>query len=972
MSRKKKNPNLWKPKRRGGLLAVLGGCVLLAALTLGVMFLLSDELAGRPSDVVISEVMTANAAAWPTEDGRFYDWLELWNRSDHSVELGGYRLSDAPDIRGAYILPEMELAAGERALFFCTAEQDENVLRTNFLMNKDGVSLALFDEKGGVLDAVKVPALRKGEVYARDEEGDGWSVTRDFTPGMENTAAAHRRLRIRPEESGPIRINELMASNYSSAADEDGDSSDWIELYNEGAESVPLAGWSLAEGAEAGGQIWEFPDVSIGPGEYLLVYASGKNRLEGELHAGFKLSAEGETLYLLDADERIASAVTFERMGRDVALARTGDGSFTTAYAPSPGRANGRDTGEVAAAVPLSQNDAGVYVNEVVCSMCGGADWAELYNAGGAAVDLSGWWLSDDPADPRGWAIPEGTGIAPGGYLLFVLGGDGATSAQKKFPCADFSLGLDGEALVLSRPDGTAVDSVALDNQRRNVSYGRSEARGTYRYFPEMTPGAANPDTSYGAVTAEVEVSPSGGRMDGPVTVEMKAQNGAAIYYTTDGSEPDRSAKRYEGPIELSSNAVLRAAALAEDALPSETVNNTYVFDEISDFRLVCVSGEPSSLSRRNGVLNTGSKKKLTVGVEIYEADGERMIDQNCELRVSGHYTTKDLYPQKAFRLKAERQYGEPKFQARLFNGRDYEEYEAIVIRASGQDSREAFMRDALLTSLAVDTEVFYQEYEMCIAYVNGEYWGLYYMREHIDEDSLCQFEGWDPDAASIDILEDTKMNRTQGSSETYWDMMRFVRSQGLASDENVEKLRQWCDIENYLDYVALEIYTEQEDLGNVRAYRNANGDGLWRWVVADLDLSFINDKNNVSMWLSDGNGIGSITKQDNTLFRELMRNEKMRDYFLTRFGELLATTFSAERVGPMIENQYNLISEEMKRTTKRWEWKYETWQKRARTMYNYAMSRPAKLLDYLQRGFHLSDEQMQHYFGETIAASKK
>ena len=108
------------------------------------------------------------------------------------------------------------------------------------------------------------------------------------------------------EFSGNVVINEFLAANVSTNGlrDEDGDLEDWIELYNRGGTAVNLGGWSLTDDAEQPG-LWVLPAVTLGPGQYLLVFASGKDRSPtngGNLHANFKLSAAGQYLGLFNAN----------------------------------------------------------------------------------------------------------------------------------------------------------------------------------------------------------------------------------------------------------------------------------------------------------------------------------------------------------------------------------------------------------------------------------------------------------------------------------------------------------------------------------------------------------------------------------------------------------------------------------------------------------------------------------------------
>ncbi|XAL98698.1 CotH kinase family protein [Phycisphaeraceae bacterium D3-23] len=99
-------------------------------------------------------------------------------------------------------------------------------------------------------------------------------------------------------------ITEFLASNDSVLDDEDGDSSDWIEIYNAGDTALDLDGWHLTDDADDLTQ-WAFPSVSLDPGEYLVVFASNKDRADAdgtELHTNFALSAGGEYLALVEAD----------------------------------------------------------------------------------------------------------------------------------------------------------------------------------------------------------------------------------------------------------------------------------------------------------------------------------------------------------------------------------------------------------------------------------------------------------------------------------------------------------------------------------------------------------------------------------------------------------------------------------------------------------------------------------------------
>ena len=138
-------------------------------------------------------------------------------------------------------------------------------------------------------------------------------------------------------------INEFMASNGETLSDENGDFPDWIEIYNPTGESVDLLGWSLTDDA-AELDKWEFPDVSLASGEYMVVFASSKDRMTGELHTNFKLSAGGEYLGLVDSDLLVVHAYepTYPGQSKDQSYGLVSGvvGSDTLFLEASPGSAN--------------------------------------------------------------------------------------------------------------------------------------------------------------------------------------------------------------------------------------------------------------------------------------------------------------------------------------------------------------------------------------------------------------------------------------------------------------------------------------------------------------------------------------------------------------------------------------------------------------------------------------------------------
>jgi hypothetical protein len=140
-----------------------------------------------------------------------------------------------------------------------------------------------------------------------------------------------------------IVINEIQASNLETIPDEDGDFEDWIELHNRGNSAVNLAGFALSDD-QADSMKWIFPGVILAPDEYLVVFASDKNRLEpsNTLHTNFKISSAGEPVLLTNPEGEIIDQVPPVMHAADLSFGRmpNSSGNFLYLSTPTPGALN--------------------------------------------------------------------------------------------------------------------------------------------------------------------------------------------------------------------------------------------------------------------------------------------------------------------------------------------------------------------------------------------------------------------------------------------------------------------------------------------------------------------------------------------------------------------------------------------------------------------------------------------------------
>lgn len=294
--------------------------------------------------------------------------------------------------------------------------------------------------------------------------------------------------------SGPVRINEVMSSNRTSITLADGSAPDWIEVINISDKAVSLEGYTLTKSANDS-RTFTFPAVTLNAGECVLVYADGKLREDAseDFHAPFRLSSAGDTLMLFNAGGTAIDTVNIASLGADQSYVRTDTRSWQLSTQPTPGLSN---TTENYLALHQVVENSPVVLSEIMSVNTSTYadengqyhDYIELYNRSGEAVDLSGWYLTDDPQNLRKWRFPA-CSLGSGEYMV-VFASKLDRSEDVAHLHTNFSLSSEGEQVLLVNAEGRIMDRVDFDLLKANVAYSLSADGNWYSGTP--TPGQAN------------------------------------------------------------------------------------------------------------------------------------------------------------------------------------------------------------------------------------------------------------------------------------------------------------------------------------------------------------------------------------------------------------------------------------------------------------------------------------------------
>ncbi|HIA35543.1 MAG TPA: hypothetical protein EYN89_02130 [Flavobacteriales bacterium] len=575
---------------------------------------------------------------------------------------------------------------------------------------------------------------------------------------------------------------------------------------------------------------------------------------------------------------------------------------------------------------------AQVYINEFMASnktaywdndLKAYSDWIELYNAGNTIVDLNGYYITDNLKQSYKWMIPEGVIINPKGYIL-LWADRGAESNH-----LGFALNINKESIALYSPELLLVDLIKYSGQVPNISYGRCFDGGKdWGYFGEHTAGRSN-GKGRGAINLKATPPPILSLEGGiyPLTTRLSIfhNQNVKIRFTTDGSDVKYDSPEYTEEMLLNSTTVIKAKAYQDGKLPSITVTSTYIIEQPRSMPVVSLVSDRSNLwDDEMGIYVNGNGYKDNYWrtanyqqfwhrpshIEYFSHKEELSYAANTEMKVFGSFTSR--YGQKPLTIYFQ---DEPFQKWKVFRSRGLAPYHSLVLRNSGQDWIRTMICDGLVNSLVIGAlDLDAQAYRPSVVYLNGEYWGIYNIREKVNEEHFGNIYNIDPSR----ILLQKRLGST--GQEEVDSLISYVLTHDLRETAHLEYVKGRIDIDEYLNYLIAEFYSANMDWpkNNVRMWKKKGSNGKWRWILSDLDVS-------MGIWNNAQPDVNSISRLLDTatvnteLFRALMKNNDFKNDLIQRAALLLNTVFREVRVNHYIDSLSGDIGSEMPRHINRW-----------------------------------------------------
>lgn len=657
----------------------------------------------------------------------------------------------------------------------------------------------------------------------------------------------------------------------------------------------------------------------------------------------------------------------------------------------------------------------GLIISEIMAkNLCGiqdedgeYSDWIEIYNNTTETIKLEGYGLSDTKREPYKWIFPD-IEIKSGEYMvIWASGKDRRTNSNNLH--TNFKLGKSGEELILTDNDGKLISECSYPEMEWDISYGYIPVKVEYGYLSKPTPGASNTNELLVAkeikedVLAPVVFSNASGVYEEEFELQLSCEDeDAIILYTEDGSEPVLESKLYTHPILIEDVSkkpnkwstvpctasdsrnlqygfnnvnkcnTIRARVYKDGVLSSEISTETYIVGNTYTMPIVSIVTDPNTLfNEKDGMYVMGEtywrawrsnpleRKKLASvyfgktssgAVEIINPDGKCIFNDRINLKVGGASSRATLV-QKSFTIECvSDKYKDDK-------GREY--LSTLNLKSQGGGSTYPLLyQNHLLMNLANELGISPYGGEFVIVYVDGEYWGIYYLYDKLNEDYISNTYGiaqnnlyyissgmensvfvWKSEAGGNEAIADIK------------SLYQEVKERDFTKKENYDWISNQVDLDNFMTYMAFELYTGNMDWltyynNNVVMFKSKEcdgasqySDGRWRWIAHDMDYSMISPQaaNLSAVLVYDPVIDNSFCVEEryltSLLFQKLWLNDEFKYAYGLKTVEMLDGVLSTEHVREMLDEQVFILQGEMQENIERIELDFTPRQKMIDTL---------------------------------------
>lgn len=810
----------------------------------------------------------------------------------------------------------------------------------------------------------------------------------------------------------PIRINEVCSRNLSLISDEDGDFEDWIEIYNQDTVAVSLKGYYLSDDNNEP-EMWAFPDITIQANEYLLVFASGKDRNKPIHH--WETALHGDSIWHMSNPEVQSQEdyILWTENDYDDSSWTEARGGFGYNYDSLETITENRtiflrqefflsDTSKILNAVIHAYYEDGfaVYLNGYEIMRPNMVDdgvkpeynktafdfhpskidtnenpenfiidrvqWKSLLQNGRNVLSLSSHLKEDGSIVIKPWLS---FAISDSIYQNDSLA---ANLDVKSLPLhTNFKISGNGEKIYFHHKENGIIEKWNIPALPSNISYGTHRwLKDTLGYFKVPTPKAIN---AYGFKEAVIKDSvklayPTGYYQDSVLISVTNIDRNFQIYYTIDGRLPTTYSYLYDSAFYLDSTSLMRIAFFSDTLIQGPVSNLTYFIDEESDLDVISILMNPYDLWNANeGIYVKGyhyyhaapyfganfwQDWEKPSHIQYFNSNEELVWQQDAGIKIHGNYTRQ--LPQKSFGFYAKSEYGKSVFPGEFIPKKNHiKEPKRFLIRNAGNDYYYTRFRDLLIHRRMINTGLDIQSGKPVLAFLNGEYWGMYHLREKIDRFYLENNHGVNPD--SVNLLEQNGFI-ISGDRNSFDALIEFVTTHDLSEMNHFKTVEEQIEIDNWIDNLISNIYHMNTDWPhhNTKFWNAPNR--KWRQILIDQDVTmgYQNNVNNAFIDPLPRLHLDSLSYLA-ICYNHFIENEQFERSYINRFADLLNTILLPENYLPLVDGIVSEMESEMERHGERWNHSTFNWTNTyISRVTDFIEDRPSYMRDFLSSNYNL------------------
>ncbi|MDA9808291.1 CotH kinase family protein, partial [Flavobacteriales bacterium] len=619
-------------------------------------------------------------------------------------------------------------------------------------------------------------------------------------------------------------------------------------------------------------------------------------------------------------------------------------------------------------------------------------DWVELYNPTAAAVDISGWALSDKVSNPLKWIIPSSFIVPAGGTALVYCSGRDEVIGMNAHSNFKITQTKGSEVFMLSDGGGVLQDSIRVFANQNSHTRGReTDGSAIWSVFVNGTPNAPNVGAMQEYAIAPV-FSQVGGYNPAAINITLSSpEPNITIYYTTNGDEPNNTSALYTTAINIANTTVVKAICYSSDpTIPSSFIDyHTFFINDTHTIPILSVSGNTGTGGLEDlldgGWGSSGLEPEGTI--EWFDKNGILLDKGTGEFNKHGNDSW--AYDQRGFDYVMRDQFGyNYALQDEIFMTKNRDKFQRIIVKAAANDNYPfsyggsgAHIRDAYVHHLSqlADLRMDERSTTSCILYLNGAYWGVYEMREKVDDHDFTDYY-YDQDKNNLQYLKTWGGTWTEygaPNAQPDWNtFVNYVAANPMVNQANYNQAKSEYNTGSLIDYFLLNSYVVCQDWlnWNTAWWRgmDPNGDKKkWRYTLWDMDNTFDHGTNYTGIPSSDPDAspcdastLGNTGGQGHVpIWNEMLTNQEFHDDYINRWQDLANGGLSCDFMIYVLDSMVAVIEPEMPRQITTWGGTYAAWQSNVTDLRDFILAR----CDSMNSGFVDCDTAITGIFNVTV-----